>query len=914
MSSEEAAKNESGYQEPSDLLKRLFLPPKTPGLALSSDYRWLIYTGQPPLPSIELLSRPEEKLAGLRFDPALLAPSRLDYCFDLKAQHLPLQSSSTTEPPEIIDIPLPSESEGIRYIRFNPNPPEYALQQFVFASKRKDRNLLELYVCNLIENENGKDNDSSEQASNSNRFVVHPIPALEGKRLNFVNGCAYQFTSDGKSLLCQVVPENYPSEPPAKPAVPIGPSIQTVTEGAKKAPGRTYQDLLKNRHDEDRFRYYLTTELVKLDMTVPKSTSGMSIKYDSASIVTQSRGGFIPYELESSPCGRYLLVQFVTDLSYSVPLRRFGRDVEIWDLEAPSGGNETILPVASNPVDDEIPLSYDACSRHKRHFEFHPCLPHTLIYAHALDGGDPANDPVVVVVEGDEEGEGKSYRDAVYTQDINATSDATDSELSLQNPVELCRLEMRYSGISFTESGVVLIDSFRWSDRMERKWKLLPSPTSPTTNIESEKLLLWERSWEDRYSHPGYVLEKRGKNGKSFVREPTPGTIFLRGVGASPVGNRPFLDRMNLETGAKERLWRCKAPKEGVLPDPEEDDPLAPSEVGSRPIAPHERDDVYESFVLLLEDGDSILISRESKTTPTNYYMTSLSNPSSNETVITTFPHPQPDLMGVQKELVEYKRKDGVELSSNLYLPSDYDGTPRPTLFWAYPREFKNSKAAGQIRASKHRFVSAHWASPIHWAAKGWVVMDDFSLPIIGEGEAHPNDTFLEQIVSGATAAVEYVTNRGVCDPDRCAVGGHSYGSFMTSHLLSHTSLFAAGIGRSGAFNRTLTPMSFQSEDRSMWEAQDTYITMSPLMHVKKYSEQDRVGKLLLIHGEVDENSGTHPLQSERYFAALKAFGIESRLCMLPHERHSYKARESILHMAWEQEEWLKSLEQTKTD
>jgi dipeptidyl aminopeptidase/acylaminoacyl peptidase len=187
--------------------------------------------------------------------------------------------------------------------------------------------------------------------------------------------------------------------------------------------------------------------------------------------------------------------------------------------------------------------------------------------------------------------------------------------------------------------------------------------------------------------------------------------------------------------------------------------------------------------------------------------------------------------------------------------------------------------------------------------------MDDFALPVIGEGEEQPNDTFIEQIVMGAKAAVEYATSRGVCDSNRCAVGGHSYGSFMTAHLLSHTNLFAAGIGRSGAFNRTLTPMSFQSEDRSIWEAPDTYITMSPLMHVKKYSEQDRVGKLLLIHGEADENSGTFPMQSERYFAALKAFGIESKLVLLPHERHGYRAKESILHMAYEQEEWLKSLE-----
>ena len=188
--------------------------------------------------------------------------------------------------------------------------------------------------------------------------------------------------------------------------------------------------------------------------------------------------------------------------------------------------------------------------------------------------------------------------------------------------------------------------------------------------------------------------------------------------------------------------------------------------------------------------------------------------------------------------------------------------------------------------------------------------MDDFSLPVIGEGDAQPNDTFIEQLVAGATAAVEYAKERGVCDPDRCAVGGHSYGAFMTSHLLSHTTLFAAGIARSGAYNRTLTPMSFQSEDRSIWEAPDTYITMSPLMHVKKYSEQEKVGKMLMIHGEVDENSGTHPMQSERYFAALKAIGIESKLVMLPLERHSYRAKESILHMAYEQEQWLSSLEE----
>ncbi|OEU08845.1 alpha/beta-hydrolase [Fragilariopsis cylindrus CCMP1102] len=788
------------YKEPSEILKRLFLPPKTPSLAISSDSQWLLHTGEPPLPSIELLSKPEEKLAGLRFDPLFLAPSRLDYCFDLKAQHLSLLDGD--EGAVMEDIPLPHDSEGIRYIRFNPNPPEYALQQF---------------------GGNDDDNVSSEK---SHKWVVHSVPALNEKRPNFVNGCSYQFTSDGKSLLCKVVPEDCPSEPPSEPVIP-SPQIQTVQSNARKAPTRTYQDLLKNQHDEDKFTYFVSTELLKIDLTTNPTSCGI-----------------IPYRIESSPCGRYLLVEKATDFSYSVPFHRFGKEVWVWDLY----NNDSIL-IVSNPVDDEIPLSFDACSRHKRRFQFHPCFPHTLLYAFALDGGDPSNDPFL-----DE-----------------------DKHLSLREPVVLSRCEWRYDDIEFTESGTtILIDEYRWSDRMERKWKLSSNGETST------KTILWERSWEDRYNSPGSPVRRLGKNGKYFLREKKPGQIFLKGAGASSLGDRPFLDTLNLDTGTKERLWRVK---------------------------PDERDDVYETIAVIMDDNDSILISRESKTTPRNYYMTSLSNPTSKEIAITAFPHPQPDLIGVKKELVQYKRKDGIELTANLYLPPDYDGTPRPTLFWAYPREFKNSKAAGQIKGSKHRFVSASWASPVHWATKGWCIMDDFSLPVIGEGDAHPNDTFIDQIVAGATAAVEYAGTRGVCDPTKCAVGGHSYGSFMTAHLLSHTSLFAAGIGRSGAFNRTLTPMSFQSEDRSIWEAKDTYITMSPLMHVKKYSEQERVGKMLLIHGQVDENSGTHTLQSERYFAALKAFGIESRLCVLPHERHSYRAKESILHMAWEQEEWLKSLE-----
>jgi len=864
----------SGYQEPSDLFKRLFLPPKNPSLTLSSNQEWMVICQEPPLPSIELLARSEEKLAGLRFDPQLWTPSRMDFATSLVLQHLESGKQQT--------MALPANSEGIRYIRFHPEHP-----LFVFASKVKGQPMLELYKCQMKES--------------TNEWSIYPIPLqAETKRMNFIYGCSYQFTSDGASLLVKVLPKDWPKDPPVKPTS-TGPAIQMVAKNARKAPSRTYQDLLKNPHDEAKFQYYFTTQLLcidnitSLDATVPPT----------ARLLPQcGEKGCIFRSIQSSPCGRFLLVQLTTDLSYSVPLSRFGKKIELWDLQSSQK-----VTVQSLPVDDEIPLSYDACSRHPRSFFFHPCKDCTLIFAQALDGGDPQNNDLA-----------NGERDALYLQNIELDS---EEKIALKEASKWVGMQWRFSDVEFGASGIAFLDEYRWKDRMERKW-ILPAPTGDDAATTNK--LLWERSWEDRYKSPGAPLTDRGARNQYFVVQPTPTSLYLRGAGASPSGDRPFLDLLEFEensgTAATEeatatpvtktttRLWRCKAPVEGDLTE-------AASEVGGVLPSDSERQDVFESFVSLLPDNESILISRESKITPRNYYLSKLptkEDKESKEIQITTFEHPQPDLLGVTKDLVHYKRKDGVDLTANLYLPPNYDGTKRPTLFWAYPREFKDSKAAGQVKGSKHKFVSASWASPIHWAAKGWAIMDDFSLPIIGEGDAQPNDTFIEQLVSGATAAVEFAKERGVCDPDRCAVGGHSYGAFMTSHLLSHTTLFAAGIARSGAYNRTLTPMSFQSEDRSIWEAPDTYITMTPLMHVKKYSEQEKVGKMLLIHGEVDENSGTHPMQSERYFAALKAFGIESKLVMLPHERHSYRAKESILHMAWEQEQWLSSLEATNEE
>ena len=269
---------------------------------------------------------------------------------------------------------------------------------------------------------------------------------------------------------------------------------------------------------------------------------------------------------------------------------------------------------------------------------------------------------------------------------------------------------------------------------------------------------------------------------------------------------------------------------------------------------------------------------------------------------MTRFPHPTPQLRGVSKELIRYQRADGLELTGTLYLPpgkTAADG-PFPMLMWAYPLEYKSADAAGQVTDSPYRFVRIGWYSPLLFLARGYAVLDNPGMPIVGEGDTEPNDSYVEQLVASAKAAVDEVVRRGVAEPGRIAIGGHSYGAFMVANLLAHSDLFAAGIARSGAYNRTLTPFGFQSEERTLWQAPDVYFTMSPFMHADAVNEP-----LLLIHGQADNNSGTFPIQSERFYDALKGQGATARLVMLPFESHGYQGRESVLHMLWEMDRWL---------
>ncbi|MEN4904796.1 prolyl oligopeptidase family serine peptidase [Luteimonas sp. TWI1437] len=541
----------------------------------------------------------------------------------------------------------------------------------------------------------------------------------------------------------------------------------------------------------------------------------------------------------ASPDGRHLLRQQIDrPFSYQVPYTRFPRRIEVIGLDG-----AVQHTVARLPLVEGLPVGNDAVPTGVRSVAWRSDAPATLVWAEAQDGGDPAREVAV--------------RDIVYAQAAPFRT----------KPTALAQLSMRYAGTQWGTGDLALLTEYWWKTRRIREWRLHPDGGATP-------VLVRDGSYEDRYADPGMAVTMPDDNGNRRLLIAADGqSIYRIGDGASEEGDRPFLDRQHLADGRTERLFHSQAP-------------------------------AYEAPVAVLDaQATRLLTTRETPAEPANFLLRRLDDADAAPAALTAFAHPTPQLRDVHKELVRFKRKDGVDLSGTLYLPPGYDAQrdgPLPLLMWAYPGEFKSADAASQVTDSPYRFNAVGYWGPQAFLAMGYAVFADVSMPIIGEGDAEPNDTYIEQLVASAEAAVDEVVRRGVADRRRIAIGGHSYGAFMTGNLLAHSRLFAAGIARSGAYNRTLTPFGFQAEERNYWQAQDTYLRMSPFNYAGQIKDP-----ILLIHGEEDNNSGTFPMQSERMFAAIKGLGGNARLVMLPKESHGYRARESILHMLYETNAWL---------
>jgi dipeptidyl aminopeptidase/acylaminoacyl peptidase len=763
------------YRTPPQAIVDILDMPPLPAASVSPDRQWILLLEQRSMPSITELAQPMLRLAGSRINPRTSGPQLSGAITGLLLKRISDGSERRIAVPAPASLSFVSWAPGGRAIAF---------------VQSRDSGLA-LWIADV--------------ATGQARAVTGPV-------LNATEGAPCEWMAGGTRLLCRFVPDGRGTAP-AAPRAPLGPTTQDAS--GRAAPAATFQDLLDNAQDEALYEHYFTSQLAIVDAaTGARTPVGRPAVFDRVDV---------------APGGEFILTtRTVRPYSYLVPSGRFPKEIEVWSLRG-----DVVRRIEQQPLAENVPIR--GVRAGVRSINWRPDVPATLVWAEALDGGDPKTKV--------------DNQDRVVSLAAPFTGD----------PVELLRLTKRFAAMQWDTTGIALLVEFDRDRRWAKTWILDAAHPGTAPKI------LWDRSTEDRYGDPGFPLTRAMASG-DFVLQRSGDWVYLAGLGASPQGDRPFLDRVNMRTQKTERLWRADTVH-------------------------------YESVVALLDpDGSQILTRRESRTAPPNYFVRDVRR--GRLRPLTAFKDPAPQLTGIQKRLITYTRADGVPLSGTLYLPPGYTpGTRLPVVMWAYPTEFVSTSAAGQVSATPNRFNIIRGPSHLFFLTQGYAVLDDPKMPIVGGDTA--NNHYVEQLVASARAAVKAVVDLGVADSSRIGVGGHSYGAFMTANLLAHSDLFRAGIARSGAYNRTLTPFGFQNEQRTFWEARSVYLGMSPFVAADSINEP-----VLMIHGEADNNSGTYPMQSERLFAALKGLGGTARLVMLPNEAHGYLGRESVLHTLAEMFDW----------
>jgi dipeptidyl aminopeptidase/acylaminoacyl peptidase len=688
---------QQNYQKPSQAILDVLHAPPPPRLSLSPTRDRLLLVDEERYPAIRDLAQPMLPLAGVRINPRTSGPHRTPRLVGLTLKILP-EGEETR-----VDLP-PGGNLGI---------PRWSPRGNWFAFSRTVEEGIELWVADAAQGR------------------VRQVP---GVHLNATYGDEIQWMPDGATLLVMTVPEDRDPEPTAS-SVPAGPVVQETQGNA--GPVRTYQDLLKSPHDEQLLTHYFTSQLAL-------------VTADDLEVTRIGDPGILA-QVDPSPSDEYLLVTRIEKpYSYLHPISRFPRSVEVWNRRGEP--QKTLL---SRPLADQIPI--EGVVTGPRNHSWHPHRPATVVWAEALDEGDPRRKV--------------PHRDQLMQWDGPFQGE----------PARVVQVEQRLVGLDWGMSGELAL--FTDYDR-DRRW--IRTYAIQVDDPEVAPRLIWDRSVLDRYQDPGTPLLRTLPTGQRVLWQEG-NAIFLLGPGASPEGDRPFLDRFDLVTGETERLFQSGA-------------------------------DHYEVVATLISDDGREFITRyESPEDPPNFFLRNAG--SDARRAITDFPDPAPQLREIEKRLITYQREDGVNLSATLYLPPGYEpGTPLPTILWAYPREFTDPGTAGQVVGSPSRFTSIGGISHLFFLLEGYAILDGAAMPVVGDPET-ANNTYIEQIVSSARAAIEKGVELGVTDPQRVGLGGHSYGAFMAANLLAHSDLFRAGIGRSGAYNRTLTPFGFQSERRTLWDA-----------------------------------------------------------------------------------------------
>jgi len=773
--------SQGSYKKPPANIQEILNAPAIPSTSISPTRDKVALLEPLRYPPISELAEPMLRLAGSRINPRTNSRHRTPYAVSLKLKNVADGKEMAVALPAGAKITSPQWSPDGKYLAFG-NATDTGI---------------ELWIVDT----------TAAQAKK-----------VGGVMINTAYG-GFDW-ADPSTISATLVPSKRGPAPTYQDVVPMEPNIQETAGRAGQI--ATYQDLLKSPNDEKLFEYYATSQLALID---------------ASGTVREIGPPAIFGEAEISPDGKYILVSRIhRPFSYLFPSSRFPEKFEIWDTNG-----KLVKELVDVPLLDALPVQ--GVPTTPRSYGWIPTEAATLIWAEALDGGDPRKKV--------------AFRDKVMKL----------SAPFAMAPTELLKTQHRLMGRSFGERDGVMF-YFDYDRDTQRRRMFMTDYRDPATSK-----MISDLNTRDRYNDIGQPVMKTLANGSNVVRM-NGDHIFLTGAGASPQGDRPFLRKMNLKTLEMVEIFRS-----GV-----ED---------------------YEAFVAMMDDdGTQYMTRKESLTEPPNLYVRNYCPPGQRCVAavarqVTDFKDPTPQLRDIQKQLVTYKRSDGVDLSFTLYTPPGYKpGTRLPTVVWAYPLEFTDASTAGQVSGSTNRFTQIGGMSHLFFLLQGYAVLDNTTMPVVGD-PLTVNDTFVKQIVDSAKAAIDKGVEMGVVDPERVGVGGHSYGAFMTANLLAHSDVFRAGIARSGAYNRTLTPFGFQSERRTFWEAPDMYAKVSPFWNAHMIKEP-----ILLIHGEADNNQGTYPIQSERMFAAIRGNGGTARLVMLPLESHGYAAKESIEHTLFEMISW----------
>ncbi len=773
------------FQKPSAEILALADYERAPTVTMDTKKEYMLLRYRDTYKSLNDLNQEEMRLGGLRINPVTNISSTITYINNLKIRKI-----AALDEIQVAGLP---ENPRISNISMSPNEKKIA---FTHTTNKG----VELWVLDV-------------ETAKANRLTEAILNANMGNPVSWLN--------DNENLLVKLLPANRAALIDTKKDLPKGPTVSVSDGSISQNP--TFQDLLKNKADEQNFETLITSDLYKI------SIAGKAEPFKSSAMYA---------EVSVSPDGNYILVTTIQKpFSYLVPYYRFPQTSIVYNIK----GNE-IKVVNEVPLIENIPKGFDSTPKGKREMSWRDDKPSTLFYVVALDEGDKANKA--------------EFRDEVYLWNAPFSSEATS----------LFKTRQRFAWIIWGNDKFA-IGFDQWYDTRNMKTYLI----DPSVSNEKPKVIN-DRNFQDIYSDPGNFETKKNQYGR-FVLTMDKDNAYLIGNGYSKEGQFPFIDEINLTSLKTKRLYQSE------YKDKKED-------------------------LLSIEDikKGEVLVQLQSKNEFPNYYFRNIKT-KGKLTQITYFKNPFESIKNVYKKVIKYNRKDGVELSGTLYLPVGYDTTRKeklPLLIWAYPVEYKDKSSAGQSDQNPNEFTYPYYGSFVYWVTKGYVVLDNAAFPIVGEGNTEPNDNFIEQLVSSAEAAIDAVDKLGYINPKKVAVGGHSYGAFMTANLLTHSKLFACGIARSGAYNRTLTPFGFQSEQRNYWDAPEVYNTMSPFMNAEKMKTP-----ILLVHGDADNNPGTFTLQTERYFQALKGLGATVRMVLLPKESHGYAAKENILHLLWEQDQFL---------